>query len=327
MKKDVAIVIVTYNSADHIEACLESLISERKNVSQQIIVVDNASRDDTVEVIREKFPDVELILPGRNLGFAAGVNLGARHANAEYVLLLNPDTQILKHAVDVVVDFARANPAYGFYGGRTLKPGGSLEPSSCWGEPTLWSLALFAFGITMFAPRNRWLDPESLGSWKRDTVREVGVITGCFLFASKKAWDELGGMDERYFMYGEDVDFSMRARRAGYRPVICPAAELMHEVGQCSDSPVHKVLLLYRGKASLVRLHWTGMAKWAGLQLLSTGTAVRAALSSLGFAANRPGTAARWQTLWRQREEWLPGYSVTAVNAPESEKAPPLSNL
>ena len=126
---------------------------------------------------------------------------------------------------------------------------------------------MFAFGLTTLAPKNRWLDPESLGDWQRDSVREVGVITGCFLLAPKAVWDELGGMDERYFMYGEDVDFAMRARRLGYRPVICPEARTGPEVGQCSETPVHKTMLLYRGKASLVRTHWHGPAKWLGLVL------------------------------------------------------------
>jgi GT2 family glycosyltransferase len=307
MKADVAIVIVTYNSEAQIRECLNSVFSQRRNVSQQVIVVDNQSRDGSVELIRNEFPEVQLILPGENLGFARGVNLGARHANADFVLLLNPDTVIMDHAIDAVVEFARAHSAYGLYGGRTFKPDGGLEPSSCWGAPTLWSMALFAFGITTLAPKNRWLDPESLGAWQRDSVREVGVVTGCFLLAPAKVWEELGGLDERYFMYGEDVDLAIRARAAGYRPVICPDAKLIHEVGQSSDTPVHKTLLLYRGKASLVRTHWRGPRRCLGLFLLAAGTALRAAASSL-LSARDSDAAGRWQTLWNQREEWLQGY-------------------
>jgi GT2 family glycosyltransferase len=293
---------------------LESVISGRKEVRQQIIVVDNDSKDHTVEFIRSHFPEVELVVPGANLGFAAGVNLGASHADADFVLLLNPDTVILNHAVDEIVGFARENPGHGLYGGRTLQPDGSLEPSSCWGEPSLWSMAMFGFGLTTLAPKNRWLDPESLGDWQRDSVREVGVITGCFLLAPKAVWDELGGMDERYFMYGEDVDFAMRARRAGYRPVICPDAELVHEVGQCSETPVHKTLLLYRGKASLVRTHWRGPAKWLGLFFLAAGTGLRAMLSAVLKRPRKGDAAGRWQTLWRERKTWLRGYADAPVS-------------
>jgi hypothetical protein len=310
MKAEVTIVIVTYNSEGQIRTCLESVFAQRKQITQQVIVVDNHSRDGTVALLREHFPEVELILPGANLGFAKGVNLGVRHACAEFVLLLNPDTEILDHAVDVIVDFATENPGHGLYGGRTLKPDGSLEPSSCWGEPTLWSMAMFALGMTTFMPGNRWLDPESLGHWQRDTVREVGVITGCFLLASKAMWHELGGLDEHFFMYGEDVDLAIRARRARWRPVLCPAAMLIHEVGKSSETPAHKTLLLYRGKASLIRTHWKGPAKWLGLFFLAAGTGLRAMFSGISGWFRRDGRVGRWQTLWRERRTWLKGYAT-----------------
>lgn len=317
MKADVAIVIVTYNSEAQIRECLDSVFRQRKQVSQQVIVVDNQSSDGSAEVIRNEFPEVQLILPGENLGFAKGVNLGASHADADFVLLLNPDTVILDHAVDVIVDFARSRPAHGLYGGRTLKPDGSLEPSSCWGIPTLWSMAMFAFGITTLASKNPWLDPESLGAWQRDSVREVGVITGCFLLAPTTVWRELGGLDERYFMYGEDVDLAMRARAAGYRPVICPDARLVHEVGMSSSTPVHKTLLLYRGKASLVRSHWKGVSRWTGLFLLAAGTALRAmAAKALMLVRKSAGDEARWRILWQKRDEWLCGYPEDVERQP-----------
>ncbi len=308
MSADVAIVIVSYNSEEHIGACLESVFSQRKAVNQQVIVVDNHSRDGTVEFIRRNFPEVELLVPGENLGFAKGVNLGVRHSSAEFVLLLNPDTILLENAVDVIVEFARKNPGHGLYGGRTLTPDGELEPSSCWGLPSLWSMGLFAFGFTTVMPKNSFFDPESLGNWQRDSVREVGVITGCFLLAPTLVWNELGGLDERYFMYGEDADLAMRAHHAGYRPLICPEAKLIHEVGACSDTPVHKTMLLYKGKASLVRLHWSGLQRSLGLFFLVTGTGIRALASRLKFAPGEKDSAGRWQTLWRERKDWLQGY-------------------
>lgn len=308
MNTDVAVIIVTYNSEEEIVACLESVLAQRRSITQQVIVVDNDSRDGTVCLVREKFPEVELLLPGENLGFAKGVNYGVERSNAEFVLLLNPDTVIVRHAIDIIVEFARKHPKHGIYGGRTLTPSGELEPSCCWGAPSLWSMFLFAFGLTTLAPRNRWLDPESLGSWQRDTVREVGVVTGCFLLASKTVWDGLGGLDVRYFMYGEDVDFSIRARKSGYSPVICPQAELIHEVGKSSDTPVHKTLLLYKGKASLVRLHWSGLARMLALSFLATGTCLRATLSNLRRSPGGGAASERWNALWKRRDEWLRGY-------------------
>ncbi len=311
MTADVAIVIVSYNSRAFICDCLESVFSNRRDVRQQVVVVENASKDDAAELIRAKFPDVMVLEPGRNLGFAAGVNYGARHADAEFVLLLNPDTELRGAAIDEIVGFARRHPGHGLYGGRTLRPDGSLEPSSCWGQPTLWSMAMFALGLSTMFPKSPVFDPESLGRWQRDSIREVGAISGCFLLVPKVVWDELGGFDERYFMYGEDMDLAIRARARGYRPIVCPTAELVHEIGQSSETPVHKSLLLYRGKASLVRTHWSGAAKWLGLFFLAAGTGLRAALSRF---SNRAGTN-RWLTLWRERSTWLKGYDdETAVS-------------
>lgn len=311
MQTDVAILIVTYNSEEQIGECLRSVMQQRRSVRQEIIVVDNASSDGTVDLIRREFPEVKLVTPGKNLGFAAGVNLAARHASSDYVLLLNPDTVVLDHAIDVIVEFARQHPQHALYGGRTLKPDGSLEPSSCWGLPSLWSFAMFAFGLSTAAKRNPLLDPESLGNWQRDSVREVGIITGCFLLVEKSAWERLAGLDERYFMYGEDADFSMRAWRSGYRPVICPEARIVHEIGQSSATPLHKALLLYRGKASYVRTHWSGVRQTLGVALLKLGVGLRATLGKLTGSANRT-----WAELWRQRHTWSAGYAAITQPVP-----------
>lgn len=309
---DVAVIIVTYNSEDEIAACLGAVYSERRRVSMQVIVVDNGSSDSTVEIVRLRFPKVELLQPGFNLGFSKGVNYGARHAAADFVLLLNPDTVVRRHAIDVIVGFARTNPQYGLYGGRTFKPDGSLEPHSCLGLPTLFSTLMFATGLSSFAPGSPLLNPEALGGWKRDTVREVGVISGCFLLVPTAVWQELGGLDESFFMYGEDVDFSIRARALGCRPVICPNAELVHKLGTSSESPTHKMLLLYRGKASLMRRHWHGWRMKTGLFLLAAGIGLRA-LPSFFFRPFHPERS-RWRTVWRHRREWLCGYARTNVN-------------
>jgi GT2 family glycosyltransferase len=312
LKADVAIIIVTYNSARHIEACLRSVIEQRQKIRQEIIVVENASQDETADLIRRRFPSVVLLTPGRNLGFAAGVNLGARQADADFVLLLNPDTVVLDHAIDKLVAFARANPALGLYGGRTLKTNGALEPSSCWGLPSLWSLAMFASGLSLVARRNRIFDPESLGRWPRDSVREVGVITGCLLLVGISAWTKLRGLDERYFLYGEDTDFSMRARLAGFRPTIYPDAKIVHEVGQSSATPIEKLLPLYRGKTCFFLTHYSGLKLHLALALLQAGVGLRALLKNLAAIFHITTPRNDWSAIWHQRHQWIQGYPSDA---------------
>jgi N-acetylglucosaminyl-diphospho-decaprenol L-rhamnosyltransferase len=308
-KSDVTVIIVTYNSENHIRKCLDSVLTQRLNIIQDIIIVDNNSSDDTVEIVSKEYSNVNLIKSNKNMGFAAGVNLGASLSMSKYLLLLNPDTVIVDHSIDVIYNFAEAHTGNGIYGGRTLKQDGSLEPSSCWGKPTLWSLLMFALGLTTVAPRNSLLDPESMGKWQRDSIREVGVVTGCFLLCSRYAWTCLEGMDENYFMYGEDVDFCIRAHKAGFKPLICPDAILIHDVGQSSESPVHKSLLLYRGKASLIRNHWNNPHRTLGMVFLLTGTGLRALMSNLTDIFFKKSNSRRWQTLWRERSSWQNGYN------------------
>jgi len=312
MSADVAIVIVTYNSAGEIAACLQSVRDQRARVTQQVIVVDNNSTDETTAIVREQFPEVVLIEPRKNLGFAAGCNLAASKADAAYILLLNPDTEVLEHGIDVIVDFARQHPHYGLYGGRAFRPDGSLERSSCWGAPSLWSFTTFALGLSAIARHNALLDPESLGSWPRDTVRTVGVITGCFLLASKPDWDRLGGFDERYFMYGEDADLTRRAWDLGMKPVICPDAKFMHEVGKSSATRLAKSMLLYKGKACYVRTHWKGLHQSLGLAMLSFGVWLRAMGERIRGFDTQSADQSPWSGLWRRRHEWMAGYPVLA---------------
>ncbi len=303
MPVDVAVVIVTYNSEAQIAGCLESVLSQTDSVNIEILVVDNQSQDRTVSIIRSDFTSVRLFEPSSNLGFAKAVNFAVTQTSAPYVLLLNPDTEVLDHAIDKVHSFAQANPQYGFYGGRTLKDDRfSLEPSSCWGQPSPWSLFLFATGLSTLFKGNAFFDPESLGSWKRNSVREVGVITGCFLLAEKEAWDTIGGFDEHFWLYGEDVDLAIRARKAGYRPVITPDAITVHEVGQSSTGN-QKMIWLYRGKVSLIKKHWNGIPRILSLAFLKTGVALRALLIRLSGR-----TQHHWVQGWKHRGEWIEGH-------------------
>lgn len=308
-RTDVAVVIITYNSENEIQDCLEAVQRERLKVNQRIVVLDNQSSDGTVNLIKTKFPEVQLILPKENLGFARGVNRAIRESQSEFILLLNPDTIVKKHAIDKIIDFAKANPNHGLYGGRTLTPEGNLEPSSCWGLPTLWSTAMFAFGLSTILKQNSLFDPESLGKWKRDTIKEVGVITGCFLLAKRSFWqNKLNGFDERFFMYGEDQDLAMRTHALGCKPIICPSAELIHEVGKSSKTPTHKMMLLYKGKACLIRTHWSGLRKTLGIKLLLLGIGLRAMPALIKNFNKKDYLPERYHYLWKNRKEWILGY-------------------
>jgi N-acetylglucosaminyl-diphospho-decaprenol L-rhamnosyltransferase len=306
---DAAVIIVSYNTAHLLEECLDTLSSERGTLQQQVIVIDNGSDDGSVEAIGRR-DDVELIDADENLGFGRACNRAAANADAEFIVLLNPDTVVLEHAIERLVDFARANPGHGLYGGRAVHRDGSYEMSSCWGLPTVWSLTCFALGLTTFLRGSARFDPESLGDWRRDSVREVGVVTGCLLLIPMVLWRELGGFDERYFMYGEDADLAFRVHARGMRPIITPEACIVHDVGGASKSRGDKMLLVYQGKATLLRDHFSGWRRKLVLIELQAGVGLRAALASVGPGKRRP-EADGWRQVWRARRRWIRGYGPT----------------
>jgi GT2 family glycosyltransferase len=311
---DVSILIVTYKCRDEARECLASIYGREQGVRFETLVLDNASADGTVDTVRSEFPEVRLVALAENVGFAAGVNRLAELASGEFLLLLNPDTVVHPTAIEKLVEFAREQPQHGLYGGRTLNPDGTPHPASCWGKPTLWSLFCFATLLTTVFKGSRLFDPESLGRWQRDTVREVDIITGCLLLVPRSVWTELGGFDLRFFMYGEDADLALRAAALGHRPAITPNAVITHEIGVSSESRPDKLVLVYRAKAALVRKHWPPPKRQVGLALLWIGVGMRALVARTTRAR---GAAATWPAVWNARRGWLQGYDERVRAASE----------
>ncbi|KRE26340.1 hypothetical protein ASG80_03640 [Agromyces sp. Soil535] len=298
-----SVVVVNYNTRDATSACLRSVLQTSPSLDLELIVVDNGSTDGSPEAFRERFPAVTTVEAGENLGFARGVNLGARAATGTWLLLLNPDTLVLPGSLRALLEFADRHPEYGVFGGRTLRPDGTVDPSSCWGAPSLWSLAMFATMLSTAFKRSTVFDPESLGAWDRDSVREVPIITGCLLLIRRAAYEHLGGMDEDYFLYGEDAEFSLRAGRAGLRRVVVPDAVIVHEVGGSSDAGGEKGCMVMAGKVTHLRKTWSPIRAGLGVRLLLAGVGVRAALEAATRRSRAP-----WSTVWRRRADWRDGY-------------------
>lgn len=298
-----SVIVVNYNTCEATSACLASVREQEVDFDVEVVLVDNGSADSSAEILRRRHPEVHVIEAGENLGFARGVNLGVHHATGEYVLLLNPDTLVRPGTLAQLVSFARRHPDYGVYGGRTLRPDGSVDPSSCWGAPTLWSLTSFALGLSTAFKGSRVFDPEALGGWERDSVREVPIVTGCLLLTSRTDWDRIGGMDELFFLYGEDAEFSLRARAKGYRPVVVPEAVIVHEVGGSTASAGRKMSMVMAGKVTLLERAWPAPRARVGIALLLLGSLVRTGLE----VASRRRTPT-WGVVWRQRDDWRHGY-------------------
>ena len=302
---DVSVVIVSHNGVDWLARCLEAVTGAgRPTGTAEVVVVDSGSDPPAIELLESWADRVDVMITGDNVGFARGCNLGAARTRGRRVLLLNPDAVVRPGCIDALVRALDEHPEAGIVGGRTLRPDGIVDPSSCWGRPTLWSWFCFATGLSSMLRRSRLFDPESLGRWKRDTDREVDVVTGCLLMMHRITWERLDGLDESYFMYGEDADLSLRAAALGLRPRITPDAVAVHAVGASSggNSSATKTRLLLTGKATLARRRWSPARARLGVGLLRAGVAARA----LGEVVRR-SPAPRWLPLVRD-PGWAAGW-------------------
>jgi len=222
---DVSVVIVTYNSREWIERPLESVAGK----GAEVIVVDHGSTDGTLELIRERFPEAR-ILEQENRGFGGGNNTGMRAATGELFLLLNPDAWFLGDGFQKLVDFAKAHPEAGVVGPRLLHPDGSLQ-RSVRGFPTPWRIATEFFFLRKLAPRSRLLNAFHGGPADHESVFEAEWLGGACLLVRREAVDAVGGFDEDFFLFSEEVDWCYRFRQAGWKVLFYPGAEVVHVIG------------------------------------------------------------------------------------------------
>ena len=307
-----SILVVSYNTRDLTIACLSSIVRETKHVSYEIIVVDNASTDGSREAIADHPAKPNLIALGENIGFARANNLAARAAKGDLILLLNPDTEVRGGAIDKIAGFAARRPQSMLWGGRTIFPDGTLNPSSAWAKMTLWRLFCRASGLTGLFPDSAVTNGEAYGGWKRDSERAVDIVSGCFLLIDRELWTRLGGFDPLFFMYGEDADLCLRARLLGARPRVTPEATIVHYGGASERVREDKLVKLLAGKAMLIARHFPTVAVPVGLALQALWPLSRAA-ATLCLARWRKSheslEAARiWLAVWKRREEWYLGY-------------------
>ncbi|HEY68397.1 MAG TPA: glycosyltransferase family 2 protein [Thermoflexia bacterium] len=233
---DLSIVIVNWNVRDLLRRCLHSIPNLQSSPSGEVIVVDNASTDGSVEMVRAEFPGVHLIANADNRGFPAANNQGIAVAQGRYVLLLNPDTEVVGDALATMVAFADAHPDVGIVGPQLLNPDGSVQ-SSRRRFPTLATAFFESTWLQGYAPR-RLLERYYVLDRPDDAVQDVDWVTGAAVMARREAIEQVGLLDEGFFMYSEELDWCRRFREAGWRVVYLPAAQIVHHVGKSSEQVV-----------------------------------------------------------------------------------------
>jgi hypothetical protein len=200
----------------------------------EVIVVDNCSADGSPEMVESTFPRVKLINPGNNVGFARANNLGARNSKSRYLLFLNPDTFVSNNTFSSMIDFMDQNPRAGAANCLLLNEDGSIQLLANRRMPTFPVLLLESLGINRRFPNNPINRKYTMASWDRSDSRRIEVISGAFFFTRAKLFVDLGGFDERYFMYVEDFELSLRIRNAGYEIWFNPTTSILHYGGKSS---------------------------------------------------------------------------------------------
>lgn len=305
-----SIIVISYNTCDMTLACLKSIYAQVTLKDFDIILIDNHSTDGSVDAIRKQFPLVRLLALNENLGFAKANNYAAQFVDSEYFLLLNPDTVVLNGAIDQLLTFAKSNSHAGIWGGKTIFSDGSLNPGSCWQKITAWGLLCRGLGLAKLFPESPLFNPEAYGGWKRDNVRSVDIVSGCFLLITRSLWNELGGFDEHFFMYGEDADLCLRAKKLGYNPMITPDAEIIHYGGASESTRSSKLIKLIKAKLMLIDRHWSSLSKPIGFALFMLWPFNKFLVAWLTVYGLNKKTQhyQEWITVWNKRKQWLPPY-------------------
>lgn len=291
-RADVSVVVVTLNALPWVERCLASV------AGYETVVVDHGSTDGTVELVRERFPEARL-LEQENLGLAAGWNRGLREARGSYFLLLNADAWVVGDAVERLCAFADEHPAAAVVGPRLLNPDGTLQ-RSVRGFPTLWRLATEYFFLRKLAPRSQVLNAFYAGGFDHDEVREAEFVMGACLLVRRKAVEEVGPLDESFFLFSEETDWCYRFRRAGWKVLFFPGAEVVHVGGASHGGRLFQENL--RGHLRFLAKHRGEREAELARRMLAGALALR----GLVFRGKRG-------RLYREAGRWLRSGSVATL--------------
>lgn len=295
---DVSIAILSWNARRYLRRCLASLYRpddpdvaaawERaglphpscpEQVDWETVVVDQESVDGSPEMVAAEFPQARLVVQRPNLGFAGGNNVAYRHARGRYFLLLNSDTVVRPGWLTELVRYADAHPRAGLIGPKLLNPDGTLQ-YSCRRFPSLGAGLFRHTPLEWLAPKNRFVGDYLMRDWDHNQPREVDWLSGACMLARREMIEEIGPLDDGYFMYFEDVDWCRRAHDAGWEVHYVPEPVVLHEIGRSSDRRPRRMIVMHHESAyRYFRRHSRLGRSLPGRVLLAAGLGLRALLT------------------------------------------------
>lgn len=252
-----SVIIVNYNVEAYLEQCLRSVLKALENVDGEVFVVDNQSTDGSVEMVRDRFPEVRLIANTVNVGFSRANNQAIERSNAEYAVLLNPDTVVGEDVFEKVVAFMDSHPDAGGLGVKMIDGTGRFLPESKRGLPTPAVAFFKIIGLTRLFPRSKVFGKYHLGHLPENETAQIEILSGACMFLRKETIDKVGMLDESFFMYGEDIDLSYRILLGGWKNYYYPDVQIIHYKGESTKkSSVNYVRVFYNAMAIFAKKHF-----------------------------------------------------------------------
>lgn len=257
---DISICIVTYKARDYLRECLLSIEKNTRRFQYEVIVVDNGSQDGTIEILEEEYPTVGIVLNEVNAGFTRPMNQALKMSSGRYLLQLNPDTDVLPDALDILVAFMDEHPEVGICGPKVLNRDHTLQKSCRRGESRPWAVISHFLGMAKLFPEKKIFGEYQLTYMDEDETHKVAGVAGSCMLIRRDVIDQIGYLDERFFAYQEDADFCFRAREAGWKVYYYPKAQIIHYGGQ-GGSRVHPYRSIYEWHRSYWLFYRKNLAK------------------------------------------------------------------
>jgi GT2 family glycosyltransferase len=278
-----SVIIVNYNVKYFLEHCLLSVLRACHGIDAEVIVVDNLSKDGSVEMVREKFPTVKLIANTENVGFAKGNNIAVAIAKGEYILYLNPDMIVPEDCFQLCLVYMQTHPEAGALGCRLVDGKGQFLPESKRGFPSAQVAFFKISGLSSLFKKSKFFNQYHLGYLSEFETNEVDVLVGCFMFCRKKVIDKVGSFDEDYFMYGEDIDLSYKINKGGFKNIYFPETTVIHYKGESTKKgSLNYVKMFYQAMIIFAKKHFKSSQKGMYVMLIQFAIYLRAILAFVG---------------------------------------------
>ncbi|HRN27753.1 MAG: glycosyltransferase [Ignavibacteriaceae bacterium] len=278
---DLSIIIVNYNVKEFLQNLIHSIEKASLNLTKEILIVDNASDDGSVEFIKEKFPQIKLIANQKNLGFGKANNIGLKQANGKYILLINPDTLVAEDTFEKMIKFFESNSEAGLAGCKILNPDGSLQLACRRSFPGPWTSFTKVTGLSNLFPNSKIFARYNLTYLDENKTYEVDAISGSFMMMRKEVYEKVGGFDEQFFMYGEDLDLCYRIQKSGFKVYYVHSTQIIHYKGESTKrSSLDETKVFYNAMHLFVKKHLSS-SLLIGF-ILRSAIAVRSVFAFLG---------------------------------------------